>query len=176
MFTTRENTILWVRAQQQVNVKEKMCFILRALHGLTQKLLVCCGSTLWYLMHLALLCCAIVAEDALSHRYFTEKEWSCCTAKTSLLRRQKRNSKEIVRKVPFLLAPSGSLQVKINANWEQQHWRAEQWRCCRRAVDMSSDLWPIIVSSQILFPSSAHMGLLCLWTAVFICSVCLFLR
>lgn len=38
MFTTRKNTALWVRAQQQVRVKEEMCFILRTFHGLIQKL------------------------------------------------------------------------------------------------------------------------------------------
>lgn len=99
MFTTRENTILWVRTQRQVKVKEKMCFILGAFHGLTQKLLVCCGSTLWYLVHLALLCHPIVAQGALIHRCSVEKNGvvaqlkkHCCLEK----KKQQRNSEKSV--------------------------------------------------------------------------------
>lgn len=101
MFTTRENTVLWVRAQQQVRVKEEMCFILRTFHGLIQKLHGLQCSTLWCPMHLPLLCHLIVTEVTLIHSNFVEENRVVIQLKKHCCLEKKKKTKKWWEKCNF---------------------------------------------------------------------------
>lgn len=123
MFTTREKTIFWVRAQQQVKVKEEMCFILWAFHGLTQKL----HGLQWFNFMMSYTSSPTLSSYC-DWRYsnallFCREKWGYYTAKKALLLRKKRqrNSEKSVISVGTNWFLASQNEMKTEYSTEEKY-------------------------------------------------------